>query len=90
MGLISKLLGQASDLTSDQARQELDGVLLPDEPVEVAFKVVRDLFVFTDRRLVLVNKQSLTVARSNTSSFLPSHYFSLDRERRDLRHGLRP
>jgi Bacterial PH domain len=60
MGLISKLLGHASDLTPDQARQELDGVLLPDEPVQVAFKVVRDLFVFTDRRLVLVDKQSLT------------------------------
>ena len=60
MGLINKILGQASDLTSDQARQELDGVLLPDEPVEVAFKVVRDLFVFTDRRLILVDKQSLT------------------------------
>jgi Bacterial PH domain len=60
MGLISKLLGQASDLSSEQARQELDGVLLPDEPVEVAFKVVRDLFVFTDRRLILVDKQNLT------------------------------
>ena len=60
MGLISKLLGQASDLSSDQARQELDGILLPEEPVEVAFKVVRDLFVFTDRRLVLVDRQNLT------------------------------
>ena len=60
MGLISKLLGQASDLSPDQARQELDGILLPEEPVEVAFKVVRDLFVFTDRRLVLVDRQNLT------------------------------
>ena len=41
-------------------RQELDGILLPDEPVQVAFKVVRDLFVFTDRRLILVDKQGLT------------------------------
>ena len=69
MGLISKLLGQASDLSPDQARQELDGVLLPEEPVEVAFKVVRDLFVFTDRRLVLVDQRTSRVARSNTSSF---------------------
>ncbi len=60
MGLISKLLGHASDLTPDQARQELDGILLPDEPVQVAFKVVRDLFVFTDRRLILVDKQGFT------------------------------
>ncbi len=60
MGLIGKLLGHASDLTPDQARQELDGILLPDEPVQVAFKVVRDLFVFTDRRLILVDKQGFT------------------------------
>ncbi len=60
MGLISKLLGQASDLTPEQARKELDGILLDDEGVQVAFKVVRDLFVFTDRRLILVDKQGLT------------------------------
>lgn len=60
LGLIGKLLGHASDLTPDQARQELDGILLPDEPVQVAFKVVRDLFVFTDRRLVLVDRQGFT------------------------------
>jgi Bacterial PH domain len=28
--------------------------------VEVAFKVIRDLFVFTDRRLILVDKQGMT------------------------------
>lgn len=39
MGLISKLLGHASDLTPEQARQELQGILLPDEPVQVAFKL---------------------------------------------------
>jgi hypothetical protein len=60
VGLISKLLGHASDLTPEQARQELDGILLPDEPVQVAFKVVRDLFVFTDRRLILVDRQGFT------------------------------
>ena len=60
MGLLSKLLGNASDLTPEQTRKELDGILLPDEPVEVAFKVVRDLFVFTDRRLILVDKQGVT------------------------------
>jgi Bacterial PH domain len=60
LGLLSKLLGHASDLTADQAHQELDGILLPDEPVQIAFKVVRDLFVFTDRRLILVDKQGLT------------------------------
>ena len=60
MGLLSGLLGHASDVTPEQATKELDGILLPDEPIHVAFRVLRDLFVFTDRRLVLVNKQGIT------------------------------
>src|SRR5918994_3918247 len=60
MGLLATLLGHATDVTPEETREDLEGILLPDEPVEVAFKVVRDLFVFTDRRLVLVDKQSLT------------------------------
>jgi len=65
MNLISRLLGNASDLTPEQTREELDGILLPDEPVEVAFKVIRDLFVFTDRRLILVDKQGVTSRKIN-------------------------
>src|SRR3954469_16337818 len=60
MALLSRLLGHASDLTPEQTREELDGMLLPEEPVEVAFKLIRDLFVFTDRRLILVDKQGVT------------------------------
>ncbi|MDF2975219.1 MAG: cytoplasmic protein, partial [Microvirga sp.] len=54
MGLLSTLLGHASDLTPEQTREDLDGILLPEESVEVAFKLIRDLFVFTDRRLTLL------------------------------------
>jgi hypothetical protein len=60
MALLSRLLGHASDLTPEQTREELDGILLPEEPVEVAFKLIRDLFVFNDRRLILVDKQGVT------------------------------
>ena len=60
MGLLGTLLGHATDVTPEESREHLEGILLPDEPVEVAFKVVRDLFVFTDKRLILVDKQGLT------------------------------
>src|SRR5919112_4585636 len=60
MGLLATLLGHATDVTPEESREDLEGILLPDEAVEVAFKVVRDLFVFTDRRLILVDKQGLT------------------------------
>src|SRR5215212_1369013 len=67
MALLSRLLGHASDLTPEQTREELDGILLPEEPVEVAFKVIRDLFVFTDRRLILVDNRVLPAGKSITS-----------------------
>jgi hypothetical protein len=63
LGLLSSLLGHASDLTPEQTRKDLDGILLPEESVEVAFKVIRDLMVFTDRRLILVDKQGITTRK---------------------------
>ena len=67
MGLLSTLLGHASDLTPEQTREDLDGILLPEESVEVAFKLIRDLFVFTDRRLIWSTSRVLPAGRSITS-----------------------
>src|SRR5215218_6995037 len=83
MALLSRLLGHASDLTPEQTREELDGILLPDEPVEVAFKVIRDLFVFTDRRLILVDKQGVTSRK--ITSWCPTEPSPPIRSRRPAR-----
>lgn len=60
MGLLSGLLGLASDVDVGAVRRDLEPMLLPDEAVEVAFSIVRDLVVFTDRRVVFVDKQGIT------------------------------
>ena len=60
MGLFSGLLGNASQLNNDKIEQELEHVLLDNEQVEMAFSLVRDLIVFTEYRLVLVDKQGVT------------------------------
>jgi hypothetical protein len=60
MGLLDGLLGHGSDITPAEAREELAGLLLEGEPVHVAFKVIRDIIVFTDRRMILVDKQGVT------------------------------
>jgi len=41
-------------------QKELAGTILDGEEVIKAFKILRDLFVFTDRRLLLIDKQGLT------------------------------
>jgi hypothetical protein len=38
MGLLATLLGHATDVTPEETREDLEGILLPDEPVEVAFR----------------------------------------------------
>lgn len=60
MGLIDGLLGNAGKVDSDAARETLARWLVPDEEVLAAYRLVRDLIVFTDWRLLLVDKQGLT------------------------------
>jgi hypothetical protein len=60
MGLFGGLFGNASKIDNEKVRQELDDILVANERVEHAYQLIRDYFVFTDKRLVLVNKQGIT------------------------------
>ncbi|MEF2071565.1 PH domain-containing protein [Consotaella aegiceratis] len=60
MGLLAGLLGLSSDVDIEAVRRELEPILIPSEEIELAFAVVRDLMVFTDKRLILVDKQGMT------------------------------
>lgn len=60
MGLFNGLLGNASKMNIDLAQKELQDVLMPEEKVDLAFKLVRDLLVFTEKRLIIVDKQGMT------------------------------
>jgi hypothetical protein len=58
--MLDKLLGNASQLNSATVQAELQHVLLDDEVVQSAYSVFRDMFIFTNRRLLLVDKQGVT------------------------------
>lgn len=60
MGLFDGILGNASKIDNTKIQQEFNNILAQGELVEHAYQLVRDYFVFTDRRLVLVNKQGIT------------------------------
>ncbi len=60
MGLLDKVLGNASEVNVDDIQSEFDPILADGESVVMAYQVIRDLFVFTNKRLVLVDKQGLT------------------------------
>ncbi|WP_026376804.1 PH domain-containing protein [Aestuariibacter salexigens] len=60
MGLLDALMGNASEVNIDDVREELAPILADSEQISQVLKLVRDMFVFTDKRLILIDKQGLT------------------------------
>lgn len=60
MGLFDGVMGNASEMDAQEAEQELTELLSTTEKVEHAYKLIRDLMVFTNKRLILVDKQGVT------------------------------
>ena len=69
MGLFSGLLGNASQKDIEKTERELENILTPAENVELAFSLIRDLIVFTDKRLILVDKQGVTGKKTAYKSY---------------------
>ena len=68
MGLFDTLLGNASETSAEAVNEELSPILAENETVTAAFKLVRDLSVFTNKRLILIDKQGLTGRKVNYHS----------------------
>ena len=60
MGLLDGIMGNASKVDTAEIQQEFARMLAPGESVQHAYQLIRDYFVFTDKRLVLVDKQGVT------------------------------
>ena len=60
MGLFSALMGNAGQASSEDLLKQYGQLLLDDEKIEMGFKLIRDVFIFTNKRLILVEKQGLT------------------------------
>lgn len=60
MGLLGGLMGNASEVDGDKLQKELADMLVAGESVDSAYKVLRDTFVFTNKRLILIDRQGLT------------------------------
>ncbi|MEV6772829.1 PH domain-containing protein [Nocardia sp. NPDC051030] len=60
MGLIDGIMGNAGRIDPGGAQQEYGRLLGHGETVHAAYLLVRDAILFTDRRLIMVDKQGLT------------------------------
>lgn len=60
MGLFSGIMGNATETDIKDVEKDLELIITETEQVERAFKLIRDLIVFTDKRLILIDKQGVT------------------------------
>lgn len=56
MGFFSAILGDAGVAKPEELRAEYGMLLAEGESIEIGFKLVRDVFIFTNKRLILVDK----------------------------------
>jgi len=60
MGLFDAVLGNASEVKIEDIQKDFAKLLAPNERIEKAYKLIRDMFVFTDKRLILMDVQGMT------------------------------
>jgi hypothetical protein len=60
MGLFDGLMGNASEVNISEIQSEYSNVLAEGESIEKAYRLIRDMFIFTNKRLILVDKQGVT------------------------------
>ena len=68
MGILSGLLGNASEVDVTDVERDLERMLAPGETIERAFQLIRDLLIFTKTRLILVDKQGITAKKTEYHS----------------------
>jgi len=76
MGLFSSLLGNAGAVNPDELRKQYDQLFCEGEVVELGFKLIRDTFIFTNKRLILIDKQGIT---GNKTEYKSITYKSISR-----------
>ena len=60
MGILDSLLGNASESDAQSLQQELARLLGANEQIQKAYAIFRDQLIFTNKRLILANKQGVT------------------------------
>lgn len=90
MGLFSSLIGNVSEVEIEGVLKQFEKLISEGEVVEAAYRLVRDMIIFTNKRIIFVDKQGLTAKKIeylsvpyrsiNTYSIETVGHFDLDAE----------
>ena len=60
MGLFNKIIGNSGEVSAEKLDEKYGHLLIQGEIVELGFSLVRDVFMFTNYRLILIDVQGVT------------------------------
>ena len=60
MGLLDALMGNASEVDVAEVEEQLAPVMGDNETLTTAYRLVRDLIVFTSGRVIIIDKQGIS------------------------------
>ncbi|MCF7500265.1 PH domain-containing protein [Pseudoalteromonas sp. L1] len=80
MGLLRGLMGNASEVDNDDLEELLANTLIAGETVQKAYKVIRDMFIFTNKRLIIIDKQGVTGSKVEMLSIAYSKITKFSKE----------
>ena len=78
MGIFSGLMGNASEINPEKLEKQLIPLMIEGENVLKFYKLIRDLVVFTNKRIILIDKQGVTGKKTEflTIPYKSIKYFS--------------
>ncbi len=68
MGLFNKLMSNASSASLAELNEKYGRLLAENEDIKLGFKLIRDTFLFTDKRIILIEVQGLTGSKAEYQS----------------------
>lgn len=76
MGLLNTILGNASQVNINEIKAQFENVLVENENIEAAFSLFRDKMIFTNKRIIFLDKQNVTGSKKEYLS-VPYHAVSV-------------
>lgn len=68
MGIFSAILGNAGLVSTEELTIKYGQLLIDDEEIELGFKLIRDTFIFTSKRLILIDVQGIIGSKTEYKS----------------------
>ncbi|MFM9328501.1 PH domain-containing protein [Paenibacillus mesotrionivorans] len=79
-GLLGGLLGNFSEVSIEDLKKQYGMYLMENEEIRTGFKLVRDSFLMTDERIILVDHQGVTGKKTRVASIELNSIFEVTME----------